>query len=500
MKWAVCQREAMPEWHDHLEALGPGVVGIAKHGRMKAGAAVVASNVDQLLTGDQRAPEQLINAASMPGAVGRVWAMADHHFGYGLPIGGVLATSHEHGDLGGAVSPGAVGFDINCGVRMLALELYDEDLPDPAKLARRLGGRLPAGTSGGGGVSLDARLLREILDEGAAEVADQGFGFVDDVKRLESNGRLEGDAEMLSSRALERGLGSLGTIGSGNHFAEIQRVERVIDESTASSWGLEEGQLVAMIHSGSRGLGHQVCTDHVRALERQYVERDGGWWNEEHAWWIPDRQLAATPRHHKDGEAYMAAMGAAANYAFANRAVLAQRLLDGLKAHIGSTIEATTVYDVAHNIAKDEIHQIDGQSCRCCVHRKGATRAFPSGHEDLGPHAASTGQPVLVPGDMGTGSWLLAGPKVEMNQAFGSSCHGAGRRLSRHAARSSVDVEALKQRLASRGIHLKHGSDRGLGEEAPEAYKPVDDVVNATVEAGLARQVARLLPKVVVKG
>lgn len=490
----------MHGWMDHLEDLGPGVVGIRRHGRMVTDAAVVAHDVDALLRGDRRAPEQLVNAACMPGAVGRVWAMADHHFGYGLPIGGVLATDHDAGEQGGAISPGAVGFDINCGVRMLAFDLMAEDLPDPQRLARRLGGRLPAGTSGGGGVEVPPQALQEVLNEGAQAAADLGLGFVDDVGHLESRGRLDGDPSLVSERAIARGATSLGTLGSGNHFAELQRVEHVLDEDAARSWGLHEGQLVAMIHSGSRGLGHQVCTDHVRYLERQYVEQDGGWWNEAHGWWIPDRQLAATPRHHPDGEAYVGAMGAAANFAFANRAVLAQRLLDGLNAHLGSSVEATTVYDVAHNIAKDEEHLVDGRRCTCCVHRKGATRAFPHSHPELAARYQVTGQPVLVPGDMGNGSWLLAGPRTGMSEAFGSSCHGAGRTLSRHAARELVDVPALKARLASSGIHLKHGSDRSLGEEAPEAYKPVDDVVQATVSAGLATPVARLAPKIVLKG
>jgi len=489
----------MQRWKDHLESLGPGIVGIRKHGRMLTDAAVVTRDPDALIGGDQRAPEQLVNAACMPGAVGRVWAMADHHFGYGLPIGGVLATDHDAGEQGGGVSPGAVGFDINCGVRMLALDLMADDVPDPARLARRLGGRLPAGTSGGGGVDLDARGLEAILSEGANAAADLGLGFVDNVAHLESHGRLEGDPSLVSERARARGLTSLGTLGSGNHFAELQRVEQVLAPDAAEAWGIEEGQLVAMIHSGSRGLGHQVCTDHVRHLERQYVEKDGGWWSEAHGWWIPDRQLAAAPRHHPDGEAYLGAMGAAANYAFANRAVLAQRLLDGLEAHLGTPIDAASVYDVAHNIAKDEQHVVDGRRCTCCVHRKGATRAFPAGHDELTARYAPTGQPVLVPGDMGTGSWLLAGPG-QMNRAFGSSCHGAGRTLSRHAARERVDVAALKEALLASGVHLKHGSDRSLGEEAPEAYKAVDDVVDVTVAAGLARPVARLTPKVVVKG
>lgn len=490
----------MTDWRDHVEPLGPSVIGIKKHGHMVTDAALVGTDLKTVLSGDERAPEQLVNAASLPGAVGRVWAMADHHFGYGLPIGGVLATDHDAGELGGAVSPGAVGFDINCGVRMLAFDMDADDLPDPAKFARRLGGRVPSGTSGRGGVDLTSRDLMHVLEEGALAAADLGLGAVDDVLLLESRGRLDAELEGVSQRALERGATSLGTLGSGNHFAELQAVEHVVDAETAEAWGLYEGQLVAMIHSGSRGLGHQVCTDHVRHLERQFTSEDGGWRHETYDWWIPDRQLAAAPRHSPEAEAYLGAMGAAANYAFANRAVLSQRLITALEVHTRSSVEWSTVYDVAHNIAKDEEHVIDGKRCTCSVHRKGATRAFPGSHDGLCPEHKATGQPVLVPGDMGTGSWLMAGPKTAMNAAFGSSCHGAGRRLSRAAARKQVDVPELMERLRAAGVHLKHGTERGLAEEAPEAYKPVDDVVDATEEAGLARRVAKLVPRVVVKG
>ena len=489
----------MAEWRNHVEPLGPGVIGIAKHGRMVTDAAIVGSDLQALLDGDERAPEQLVNAASLPGAVGRVWAMADHHFGYGLPIGGVLATDHDAGEQGGAVSPGAVGFDINCGVRMLAFDMMADDLPDPAKFARRLGGRVPSGTSGRGGVDLSAQDLTNVLEEGASAAADLGLGAVDDLRRLESNGRLDADVDAVSSRARERGMSSMGTLGSGNHFAELQAVEEVVDGETAEAWGLYEGQLVAMIHSGSRGLGHQVCTDHVRHLERQFVSDDDGWRHEGYDWWIPDRQLAAAPRHSPEAEAYLGAMGAAANYAFANRAVLAQRLITALEAHTRTEVEWSTVYDVAHNIAKDEEHVIDGKRCMCSVHRKGATRAFPGQHEELCPEHKSTGQPVLVPGTWAQdrGCWPA---RKDMNPAFGSSCHGAGRRLSRAAARAQVDVKDLKERLQASGIHLKHGTERGLAEEAPEAYKVVDDVVDATERAELARRVARLSPRVVVKG
>ena len=342
--------------------------------------------------------------------------------------------------------------------------------------------------------------LQEILMGGASSALDLGYGQDDDLACLESNGILHTDEADVSQRALERGLKSLGTLGSGNHFLELQTVGSVVDDETAKSWGLYEDQLVAMIHSGSRGLGHQVCTDHVRALESTYKQRGKHWVNEEWGYTLPDRQLASAPIHSRQGQAYLDAMNAAANFAFANRAVLAERLRTVLRLELGIDGEARTIYDVAHNIAKIETHRIHGVSCQCLVHRKGATRAFGGDHPDVAASFASTGQPVVVPGDMGNGSWIMAGPRKGNNIAFGSSCHGAGRALSRTQAKKSMDGKALKRKLEASGIRVHASTPNVLSEEAPDAYKNVDDVIRLTHDAELARPVARMNPLAVIKG
>jgi tRNA-splicing ligase RtcB len=449
---------------------------------------------------DDRGPEQLVNTASLPGIVGDAWAMADWHYGYGFPIGGVVATDINAGELGGAVSPGGVGFDINCGVRFLALDATADDIPNLKKLGGRLGGRIPAGGSGKGGVDLTMSNLQEILQGGAQAALDLGYGQHEDLACLESKGVLATDDADVSQRALERGLKSLGTLGSGNHFLELQTVESIADEETARAWGMYEGQLVAMIHSGSRGLGHQVCTDHVRSLESTYKQVEGKWVNEKWGFSLPDRQLASAPIHSPEGQAYLDAMNAAANFAFANRAVLAERLRTVLRLELGVDGEARTIYDVAHNIAKIETHQVHGVNCQCLVHRKGATRAFGGDHDDVAAVFAKTGQPVVVPGDMGNGSWIMAGKKAGSNMAFGSSCHGAGRALSRTQAKKSIDGKALKRSLEASGIRVHASTPNVLSEEAPDAYKDVDEVIRLTEEAGLARPVARMNPLAVIKG
>jgi len=488
------------EWRDHIVDEGDGTVRIKAHGDMLVDARMVTDAAHMQLHSDDRGPEQLVNTAMLPGVVGEAWAMADWHYGYGFPIGGVVATDVNAGELGGAVSPGGVGFDINCGVRFLALEATIDDVPNIKKLAGRLAGRIPAGGSGKGGVDITRSNLQEILQGGASAALDLGYGRDDDLNHLESSGMLATEDAHVSQRAMERGLRSLGTLGSGNHFLELQTVGSVVDEETAKAWGLYDGQLVAMIHSGSRGLGHQVCTDHVRSLESRYRSQNGRWVNEEWGFNLPDRQLASAPVHSNEGQAYLDAMNAAANFAFANRAVLAERLRTVLRLELGVDGDARTLYDVAHNIAKIEQHDIHGKSCTCCVHRKGATRAFAGDHQDLSRVFGKTGQPVVVPGDMGNGSWIMAGPHQGMNAAFGSSCHGAGRALSRAQAKKTLDGKALKKDLESRGIRVHASTPNVLSEEAPDAYKNVDDVIRLTHQAGLARPVARMNPVAVIKG
>jgi len=483
-------------WRDYIEPAGAGLHRIKKHGAMKVDAMLVADG-KHLSNQSDRSPGQLANTASLPGIVGNAWAMADFHFGYGFPIGGVVATDIEQG---GVISPGGVGFDINCGVRLCALDLEQKDIRDMKKFGRRLKGRIPAGPSAKGGVDLSELGMDSILAEGAKAAVELGLGHHEDLAAMESNGLLDGDERGLSERALKRGSLSLGTLGSGNHFLELQVVDAILDEEAARAFGLRQGQVTAMIHTGSRGLGHQVCTDHVEALEQRYKKTKNGWYAEEWDITLPDRQLASAPFHSKEGQAYFEAMQAAGNYAFANRSALTQRLRDTLRAHLGTDGELEVVYDVCHNIAKIEEHVVHGTSCTCCVHRKGATRALGGDHGELASKFNGIGQPVLVPGDMGTASYVLAGPVSGSNQAFSSSCHGAGRQLSRTQARNSIDGLALQEELREKGIAVYANTPNVLSEEAPDAYKDVDEVIRLTTEAGLARPVARLRPFCVIKG
>lgn len=488
------------EWTKHVDLSSPGVVRIKAHGRMNVDAAIISSLEEIERYQDGRGPIQLMNATELPGVVGTAWGMADWHYGYGLPIGGVVATDIEHGDQGGAISPGAVGFDINCGVRAVALNIEVEDIPNLEKLARRLNGRIPSGGSGKGGIAMTESNLEAILRGGLTELETIDVGQHHRTGTVESDGCFEIDEVSISHRAKKRGMKALGTLGSGNHFLELQRVSEIVDDETATKWNLSKNQVIAMIHSGSRGLGHQVCSDHIHQLELRLKQRGNLWVDEEWGYSLPDRQLAAAPIHSKEGQAYLNDMRTAANYAFANRAVLTDRLFNGLKAELGEEIELSTLYDVSHNIAKIEDHVIHGKNCTCAVHRKGATRAFSGDQGELHDTFSQTGQPVVVPGDMGRGSWIMAGPRSQQNQAFGSACHGAGRALSRTAARRQINAEAKRLELKEKGVIVQAASKNILSEEAPEAYKNVDTVIENTMRAELARPVVRLEPMAVIKG
>ncbi len=488
------------EWTKHVDLSSPGVVRIKAHDRMKVDAAIVSTMQEIEDYQDGRGPIQLMNATELPGIVGTAWGMADWHYGYGLPIGGVVATDIEHGDQGGAISPGAVGFDINCGVRAVALNIEARDIPNLEKLARRLNGRIPAGGSGKGGIEMTESKLNTILRGGLNELESIDVDQHHVTGTIESEGCFDVDELTISLRAKQRGMRALGTLGSGNHFLELQRVSEIVDAETAKKWNLSENQVVAMIHSGSRGLGHQVCSDHIHQLELRLKQRGNFWVDDEWGYELPDRQLASAPINSKQGQAYLNDMKTAANYAFTNRAVLTDRLFKGLKAELGEEIELSTLYDVSHNIAKIEEHVIHGKNCTCAVHRKGATRAFSGTQPDLHATFAQTGQPVVVPGDMGRGSWLMAGPQTEQNQAFGSACHGAGRALSRSAARRKINSEAKEKELRDKGIIVQAATKNILSEEAPEAYKDVDRVIQNTANANLARPVLRLEPMAVIKG
>lgn len=442
----------------------------------------------EAIRGD-RSLEQLANMATLPGIVEASLAMPDIHQGYGFPVGGVAATDES----GGVISPGGVGYDINCGVRLLALPIGVEELGHRREpLVHEISRRVPVGTGGRGArEGVRGANLERVLREGPRALLDDlGIGSEDDIRLTESEGRLEGaDAAAVSPRARERGAGQIGTLGSGNHFLEVQRVDRIYDSAAAGAFGLREGQVTVLIHSGSRGLGHQVCTDYVKRMDAALAR---------HGIELPDRQLSCAPIASPEGQAYLRAMAAAANYAWANRAAIAHLARQAIARVLGRDVADRTrqVYDVAHNVAKLERH--DGRLL--CVHRKGATRAFPPGHDQTPREYQEVGQPVFIPGSMGTASFVLAGREGSMRRSFGTTCHGAGRRLSRTAVRKTVEGGALRRRLEERGITVRAPSARGLAEEAPEAYKDVERVVEIVDHAGLAARVVRLRPVGVVKG
>jgi tRNA-splicing ligase RtcB len=428
------------------------------------------------------------NVATLPGIVEASYAMPDVHWGYGFPIGGVAATDI---DSGGVVSPGGVGFDISCGVRLLASTGIGrhELAPKLRAIMDRLDRAIPRGVARGGLWRLRNRSELDMLLTGGARYAvERGHGVARDLERCEDNGAVSNaDPAQVSSRAAERGRGQVGSLGSGNHFLEIQAIDNVYDAAAAAAMGLQLDQVCVMIHCGSRGLGHQICTDHVRIMEKVMAEYGIS---------VPDRQLACAPVRSPEGRGYLAAMAAAANYGRANRQLLAEaaRLVFETEAGVGLDL----VYDVSHNLAKIERHDVDGMARTLCVHRKGATRALPPGHPDVPADLVAVGQPVLIPGTMGTASYVLVG--VPGGAAFFSTAHGAGRVRSRHQAARDVDGRELRDRLEARGILIRGASWRGLAEEAPEAYKDVTAVVEISERAGLARRVARLVPLGVVKG
>lgn len=436
--------------------------------------------------------EQAVNAATLPGLVGRVLVMPDMHQGYGFPIGGVAATRYPDG----VISPGAIGYDINCGVRLLASSIEFQGVQEQmGDLATALDQFCPSGVGGKGALNLSDKELEQVCVDGSRWARKQGYATDADLRRTEENGRLEGaDPDKVSARARERGRPQLGTLGAGNHFIEVDVVDTIFDAQAAQVMGLRDGCLVVQIHCGSRGFGHQICTDYVQSFQSA-VQRYGIH--------LPDRELVCAPLDSPEGRSYLEAMRCAANYAFANRQVLAhnaRRAFENVLAGKVKDWHLYQVYDIAHNMGKSETHTIDGQQMRVCVHRKGATRAFGPGSPGLPEEYREIGQPVLVPGSMGTASWVLAGTEASMERTFGSSCHGAGRVMSREKAKKEVRGEKLRQELEAEGIRVRAGSMAGLAEEAPLAYKDVDAVVETVAGAGIARKVARLIPVAVVKG
>ncbi|MBI5076919.1 RtcB family protein [Candidatus Falkowbacteria bacterium] len=435
---------------------------------------------------------QLQNVATLPGIQRYALAMPDMHEGYGFPIGGVAAFDLENG----IISPGGVGYDINCGVRLLASSMMkDEVRPSLVSFMNQLQRDIPSGVGSGGALTISIAELNKALKEGIKWAVQNNYASEEDMEHCEANGRIEcADADLVSDLAKKRGHDQLGTLGSGNHFLETQYVEGIFDDEIAKTFGLFKNQVVIMIHSGSRGLGHQVCTDYVRLFNKN-LDKFG--------FKLPDRELACAPIKSKEGQDYLKAMSAAANFAWANRQLMTHAVC-GVWNNVlkRDKKELRLVYDVAHNIAKIEEHEIGGIMKKVCVHRKGATRAFPPEHVETPKAYKKVGQPVIIPGSMGTSSYILAGTKEAMRETFGSVCHGAGRVMSRGAAARAVFAKnvSLKQQLENQGIIIRCRSSRGLAEEAPLAYKDVDEVVEIVAGAGLAKKVAKLRPLGVVKG
>ena len=437
--------------------------------------------------------EQVANGASLPGIQKASLAMPDIHYGYGLPIGGVVATDIQTG----VVSPGATGYDINCGVRLVRTNLERKQIgKDTLKtIVNALFEHVPMGVGSRGDIRLSPKDYRDILVQGSGWAVKHGYGTPEDLGRTEAEGCLKGaDPDKVSPRAYERGQRQVGTLGSGNHFVEVQYVEEIYEENAARQFGLSPGQITVMIHTGSRGFGHQICTDYLevmdQALKRYHIE-------------LPDRQLACAPYDSPEGQDYLAAMRAAANYAWVNRQCLMHLAKISLEEalHISpNDLGFELVYDVAHNVIKVEPYTINGKTMSLAVHRKGATRAFPAGHPELPEIYRSVGQPVLIPGDMGRCSYVLVGTQTAVEQSFASTCHGAGRRLSRHAAIKAAKGRAINRELEDQGIIVRSVGRDSLKEEMPEAYKDVSQVVNIVHQAGISTKVAKLRPIGVIKG
>ncbi|MDP2313053.1 MAG: RtcB family protein [Pseudomonadota bacterium] len=453
---------------------------------MRVPARVLADDVLLEAILRDRSVEQLLNVATLPGVVRHVVGMPDMHEGYGFPVGGVAATLLPDG----VVSPGGIGFDINCGVRLLATDLSRADLGDRREaFVHELSRSVPTGYGRGGRLLLGDAEMHEVLAHGVPwAIRALGVGEEGDVERIESNGALPGaDPAQVSERARQRGHDQLGTLGGGNHFLEVQEVDTIYDEAVAKAFGLYAGQVTVLIHTGSRGLGHQVCTDHVAAMDAA-LPRFGIS--------LPDRQLACAPLSSPEGRAYLGAMAAAANFAWTNRQVLTHRVREVARRVLGEGTALRIVYDVAHNIAKME----DYPEGRLCVHRKGATRAFGPASAELPARYRGVGQPVFIPGSMGTASFVLVGTDGARDVSFASSCHGAGRTMSRGAARRAVPGHVVRAELEARGIVVRCPSNAELAEEAPSSYKDVERVVDVVCRAGVARRVARLVPLGVLKG
>ena len=461
---------------------------IPKTGNMKVPGVIYTSS--KLLESVRRdmTLTQAKNVACLRGIQRKSYVMPDAHQGYGFPIGGVAAFDIDEG----IISPGGVGYDINCGVRLLRTDYIEKDIHERRKqLLAEIFKEVPAGVGKGGITRLSRNVLLEVCTKGAEWAIENGYGTKQDLLRTEENGRMkEADPGYLSSRAVERGIPQLGTLGAGNHFLEIQKVSEIYDERVSQVFGiLSVGQILVMIHCGSRGFGHQVASDYIRLMENKFGTRG-----------LPDRELINAPIRSPLGQQYYKSMSAAVNYAFANRQMIAHWVRNVFAKVMGSSEGMDQVYDVCHNVAKVEKHRIDGKEKKFCIHRKGATRSFGPGREEIPEIYRSVGQPVIIPGSMGTASYILVGTREAEQLSFGSTAHGAGRVMSRHEALRRFRGEKIKHELESRGIELMSTSWRGVAEEASQAYKDVDEVVKVSHKLGIGKLVAKVVPVGVMKG
>ncbi len=465
---------------------------IPREGKMNVPGRIYASESMLKSIQQDNAPQQVANVAQLPGIINYSMAMPDIHWGYGFSIGGVAAFDPDEG----VISPGGVGYDINCGVRLLRTGLVKDDIKDRInELVTSLFNSIPTGVGSKGELRVSKSELQQVMKKGARWAVENGYGSKEDLEYIEERGEMEGaDPSVVSDKALVRGQPQLGTLGSGNHFVEIQYVEKIYDSALAGKLGLKENQITITVHTGSRGFGYQICDDSIRKMLRA---------SEKYGILLPDRQLCCAPIHSPEGREYFAAMVCAINYAFANRQVISHWTQEALQKTLRISpreLQMETVYEVAHNIAKFETHLIGGEKRKVCVHRKGATRAFGPGRAELPANYRTIGQPVLIPGDMGRYSYVLLGTEEAMKHTFGSTCHGAGRLLSRHQAIKQAKGRSIERELQKEGIIVLSAVRSTLAEEMPEAYKDVSEVVDAVSGAQISRKVARLRPLGVIKG
>ncbi|MCX7794951.1 MAG: RtcB family protein [bacterium] len=462
-----------------------------KNGMKVPGIIYADEEMMEVVCQDQ-SPEQVANVATLPGIVKYSLAMPDIHWGYGFPIGGVAATRIEDG----VISPGGVGYDINCGTRLILTNLtVDEVKPKLSSLLDAIFANVPSGLGSEGKLKVKGKEFDEVLIKGARWAVENGYGWEEDLDRTEENGAMKGaDPSVISGKARERGAPQLGTLGSGNHFIEIQRVQKIFDPEIAKIFGLFEDQVTILIHTGSRGFGHQVCTDYISVMMNAIKKYNIS---------LPDRQLACAPIESTEGKNYFSAMVCAANYAWANRQCITHWIRESFEVIFrkgAHKLGLNVLYDVAHNIAKIETHSVDGEKIKLCVHRKGATRAFPKFHPEIPDAYKEVGQPVIIPGDMGRASYILVGTEKAMEDTFGSTCHGAGRVMSRAGAKRAVTGKEVLEELTQKGIMVRTDNIKGLAEEASEAYKDVEKVIEIVEGSGISKRVARMKPLGVIKG